>query len=135
MSWTFSCVAPEVQKLPISLFKSVVAYLVHVYWLYLIKPMMVGFCWRCHWTVGSSINVLTDLILFPYETAIKYMINSNYLRNSNETTFPCLKKAVNFTSESKKQLWFWSKLRLLPNTDLFISSSKMKAKWYRHKTQ
>ena len=22
-------------------------------------------CWRCNWTVGSSINVLTDLILLP----------------------------------------------------------------------
>ena len=43
--------------------------------LYLIKPMAVGFCWSCNWAVGGSINVLTDLILFRYKTAIKYTIN------------------------------------------------------------
>ena len=74
------------------------------------KPMVVGFCWRCNWTVGSSTNVLTDLILFRYQTAIKYAINLiiNILRNSNETTFLSLKKAVYLTSESKKhQLLLW----------------------------
>ena len=59
-------------------FTSEVAYLVRVDCLYLTKPMVVGFCWRSNWTVGSSINVLTDLILFRYKTAIKYTINFNY---------------------------------------------------------
>ena len=36
------------------------------------------FFWRCNWIVGSSVNVLTDLILFRYQTAIKYTINFNY---------------------------------------------------------
>ena len=45
--------------------------------LYLIKPMVVGFCSRCNWIVGSSINVLTDLILFRSQTVIKYTINFN----------------------------------------------------------
>ena len=67
-----------VWELPISLFSKEVTYLVCVDFLYLIKPMLVGFCWRCNWTVGSSINVLTDLILFRYQTAIKYTINFNY---------------------------------------------------------
>ena len=31
-----------------------------------------------NWIVGSSINVLTDLILFRYQTTIKYTINFNY---------------------------------------------------------
>ena len=57
---------------------SELAFLVRMDCLYLIKPMVVGFCWRCNWTVGSSINVLTDLILFRYKTAIKYTINFNY---------------------------------------------------------
>ena len=78
MSQRFSCVAPGVPELPISLFASEVAYLVRVDCLYLIKPMVFGFCCRCNWTVGSSINVLTDLILFRYQTAIKYTINFNY---------------------------------------------------------
>ena len=47
-------------------------------YLHLIKPMVVGFCWRCNWIVGSSIKVLTDLILFSYQTAIKYRINFDY---------------------------------------------------------
>ena len=38
----------------------------------------VFFCSRCNWIVGSSINILTDLILFHYQTAIKYTINFNY---------------------------------------------------------
>ena len=59
-------------------FASEVAYLVLVVCLYLIKPMVVRFCWRCNWTVGSSINLLTDLILFRYKTAIKNTINFNY---------------------------------------------------------
>ena len=59
-------------------FASEVAYLVRVDSLYVIKPMVVGFFWRCNWTVGSSINVLTDLILFRYKTARKYTINFNY---------------------------------------------------------
>ena len=59
-------------------FASEVAYLVRVDCLYLIKPMVLGFFWRCNWTVGSSINVLTDLILFRYKTALKYTINFNY---------------------------------------------------------
>ena len=52
-----------------------VAYLLLVDFLYLFKPMVVGFWWRCNWTVGTSINVLTDLILFCCKTAIKYTIN------------------------------------------------------------
>ena len=78
MSRRFSCVTPGAWELPISLFASEVAYLVRVDCLYLIKPMVVGFCSRCNWIVGSSINVLTDLILFRYQTAIKYTINFNY---------------------------------------------------------
>ena len=55
--------------------------------LYLIEPMVVGFCWRCNWKVGSSINVLTDLVLFRCQTAIKQLILIiNILRNSKETT-------------------------------------------------
>ena len=38
--------------------------------LYLIKSMLFGFCSRCNWIVGSSINVLTVLIAFGYQTAI-----------------------------------------------------------------
>ena len=53
-------------------------YLVRVDCLYLIKPLVVVFCWKCNWTVGSCINALTDLILFRYQTAIKYIINFNY---------------------------------------------------------
>ena len=50
----------------------------HVNCLYLIKPMGVGFSWRCNWAVGSSINVLVDLIIFCYQTAVKYTLNFNY---------------------------------------------------------
>ena len=71
MTRRFSCVNIGIRELPISLLASEVAYLVQVDCLYLIKPMVVGFCWRCNWTLGSSINVLTDLILFRYQTAIK----------------------------------------------------------------
>ena len=78
MSQRLSCVIPGVQELPISFFASEVAYLVRVDCLYLIKPMVVGFCRRSNWIVGSSINVLTDWILFRYQTAIKYTINFNY---------------------------------------------------------
>ena len=77
MSRRFSCVTPGAWELPISLFASEVAYLVRVDCLYLIKPMVVGFCSRCNWIVGSSINVLTDLILFRSQTVIKYTINLN----------------------------------------------------------
>ena len=77
MSRRFSCVTPGAWELPISLFASEVAYLVRVDCLYLIKPMVVGFCSRCNWIVGSSINVLTDLILFLSQTAVKYTINFN----------------------------------------------------------
>ena len=66
MSRRFSCVSPGFWELPISLFASEVAYLVGVDCLYLTKPMVIGFCWRGNWTVGSSINVLTDFILFSY---------------------------------------------------------------------
>ena len=38
----------------------------------------VFFYSRCNWIVDSSINILTDLILFHYQTAIKYTINFNY---------------------------------------------------------
>ena len=62
MSQRLSFVTPGVRELLISLFASEVVYLVRIDCLYLIKPMVVGFCWRCNWTVGSSINVLTDLI-------------------------------------------------------------------------
>ena len=51
-------------------FVSEVAYLVRVECLYLIKTMVFRFCWKCNWTVGSSINVLTDLILFRYQPTI-----------------------------------------------------------------
>ena len=78
MSRRFSCATQGIREVPISLLGGEVAYLVRVDCLYLIKPMVVGFCCRCHWTVGSSINVLTDLILFRYQTAIKYTINFNY---------------------------------------------------------
>ena len=71
MSRRFSCVTLGIRELPISLFPSEVAHLVRVDCLYLIKPMVVGFCWRCNWTLASSVNVLTDLILFRYQTAIK----------------------------------------------------------------
>ena len=71
MSRRFSCVTLGIRELPISLFPSEVAYLVSVDCLYLIKPMVVGFCGRCNWTLASSINVLTDFILFRYQTAIK----------------------------------------------------------------
>ena len=59
-------------------FASEVAYLVNLGCLYLIKPIVVGFCWRCNWTVSSSINVLTDLILLRYQTTMKCTINFNY---------------------------------------------------------
>ena len=62
MSRRFSRVNLEIRELPISLFASEVAYLVRVDCLYLVKPMVVGFFWRCNWTLGSSINVLADLI-------------------------------------------------------------------------
>ena len=78
MSQRFSCVTPGVQEISISLFASEVVYLVCVDCLYLIKPMMVGFCWRCNWTMGSSINVLTDFILFWYQATIKYTINFSH---------------------------------------------------------
>ena len=78
MSSIFCYVTSGARELPISLFTSEVTYLVRVDCLYLIKPMVVGFCWRCNWTVGSSINVLTDFILFCYQTAAKYTINFNY---------------------------------------------------------
>ena len=73
-----SCVTPGIQELPINLVASEVVYLVCVDSLYLIKPMVVGFCWRWNWIVGSSINVLIDLILFRCQIAIKYTINFNY---------------------------------------------------------
>ena len=60
VSRRFSCVNPGVRELPINLFVSEVAYLVRVNCLYLIKPMVVGFCWKCNWRVGSCINVLID---------------------------------------------------------------------------
>ena len=44
MSRRFSCVTPGVRELPISLFAIEVAFLVCVEYLYLIKPMVVGFC-------------------------------------------------------------------------------------------
>ena len=69
---------PRGSGFPHQSFACEVAYLVRVDCLYLIKPMVVAFCWRCNWKVGSSINVLTDLILFRYQTAIKYTINFNY---------------------------------------------------------
>ena len=78
MGRRYSCVTPGVRELSISLFTSEVAYLVRVDCLYLIKLMVLGFCWRRDKTVGSSINVLTDLVLFRYQTAIKYRINFNY---------------------------------------------------------
>ena len=71
MSRRFSCVTLGICELPISLIAKEVAYLVRVDCLYLIKPVVVGFCWRCNWIFGSSINVLSDLILFRYQTAIK----------------------------------------------------------------
>ena len=52
--------------------------------------MMVGFCWRYNWTVGSSIDVLTDLTLFRYQTAIKYtqfILIINILGTFNKTSF------------------------------------------------
>ena len=67
----FSSVTLGIRKLPISLFASEVVHLVRVDCLYLIKPMALGFCWRCDWNLGSSVNVLTDLILFRYQTNIK----------------------------------------------------------------
>ena len=30
---------------------------------------------ECNWIIGSSVNVLTDLIIFRYQTAIKYTTN------------------------------------------------------------
>ena len=78
MCQRFLCVTPGVLERLISLFENEVTYLVRVDCLYLIKPLVVGFCWKCNWTVGSCINALTDLILFRYQTAIKYIINFNY---------------------------------------------------------
>ena len=46
MSLKLSCVIPGVWELLISLFVSKVTYLVHVECLYLVKLMVVGFCWR-----------------------------------------------------------------------------------------
>ena len=46
---------------------SEVAYLVRLDFIYLIKPLVVGFYWRCNWTVGRSINVLTNVILFRHQ--------------------------------------------------------------------
>ena len=77
MSRRFSCVTPGIRELPISPFASEVAYLVRVDCLYLIKPMVNSFCSRCNWIVGSIINVLTDLILFRYQIAIKYKISAS----------------------------------------------------------
>ena len=77
MSRRFSCATQGIREVPISLLGGEVAYLVRVDCLYLIKPMVVGFCSRCNWIVGSSINVLTDLILFRSQTVIKYTINLN----------------------------------------------------------
>ena len=74
----YFCVSPEVWQLPINLCMSEGAYLVHLNCLYLIKLMVVGFCSRSNWTVGSSIKAITDLILFHYQTATKYTINFNY---------------------------------------------------------
>ena len=64
MSRRFSSVTPGVWELPISLSTSEMANVVRVDYLYLIKRMVVSFCWRRNWIVGSSINVLTRLILF-----------------------------------------------------------------------
>ena len=74
----FSCVTPEIQERLISLFASEFMYLMRVDCLYVIKPIVGGFSWRGNRAVGSSINVLTDLILFPYQIAVKYTINFNY---------------------------------------------------------
>ena len=30
---------------------------------------------ECNWIIGSSVNVLNDLTIFRYQTAIKYTIN------------------------------------------------------------
>ena len=30
---------------------------------------------ECNWIIGSSVNVLTDLTIFRYQTALKYTIN------------------------------------------------------------
>ena len=46
MSPRFSCVSPGVWKLSMNLLASDVAHLVHVEWLYLIKPMVGDICWR-----------------------------------------------------------------------------------------
>ena len=46
MSLKLSCVIPGVWELLIGLFVSKVTYLVHVECLYLVKLMVVGFCWR-----------------------------------------------------------------------------------------
>ena len=62
MSRRFSCATQGIREVPISLLGGEVTYLVRVDCLYLIKPMVVGFCSRCNWIVGSGINVLTDLI-------------------------------------------------------------------------
>ena len=78
MSRRFSCATQGIREVPISLLGGEVAYLVRVDCLYLIKPMVVGFCSRCNWIVGSSTTVLTDLILFRYQIAIKYTIYFNY---------------------------------------------------------
>ena len=78
MSRRFSWVTPGNRELPISLFASEVAYLVREDCLYLIKPMVVGFCLRCNWIAGSSITALTNLVLFRYQIAIKYTIYFNY---------------------------------------------------------
>ena len=59
-------------------FASEFVYLMRVDCLYVIKPIVGGFCWRGNRAVGSSINVLTDLILFSYQIAVKYTINFDY---------------------------------------------------------
>ena len=60
MSQRFSYVTPRAWELSISFSANKVGYLVRVECLYLIKPVGVGFCWRCNWTVASSINVLAN---------------------------------------------------------------------------
>ena len=75
MSQRFPCVTPLVWELPIILFVSKVACLLRVEYLHLIKLMVVGFCCQGNWAMGSSINVLADLILFRYQTTLKYTIH------------------------------------------------------------
>ena len=76
--WTIFLCYPRGSGTFYQSFASELAYLVSMDFLYLIKPMVAGFFWRYNWTVGSSINVLTDLILFRYQTTIKYTISFHY---------------------------------------------------------